>query len=346
MIKFEYLSLIKHVNPDFYKSLICFLNKPTETNIKKRKRIDNDEYKLIKKIINVLDINKDDILNVDDNTINYKFIIYNRVSTFRQSDNCSLSDQYMTSINCLHNRKIPNLNLIISIDECHTAFKSHPILLFILVSTLKNVTLCVSYIDRLSRNIDLFRELCPLMLENNIKILITSENDSYGNEIIFTKSRYDLDVLDMVNKILPGQIESCKKSVFQKSINTCLKRKKYGYDVISNKLVINRIETSIIELIIMLKNGNIYGSTVDNHLKKIYNSYCNKKYDKIVFVDKGNETDYLQPNGMSYQGIADLLNIYKIPYHKDIKWSGIIVNNIYNNNNVYIDNDEFNKITI
>jgi hypothetical protein len=353
MIKFQYLSLIKHLNPDFFNLISCFLNRPNETNKKKRKRktdiYNNDEYTLVKKVINIFDINQNDILNVDNN-INYKFIIYNRVSTFKQSENCSLSDQYMTSVNCLYNHKISDLELIVSVDECHTAFKSHPILLFIIISTLKNITLCVSHTDRLSRNIDLFRELCPLMRKNKIKILITGENNSYGNEIIFNNSSYELDVLDMVNKILPGQIESCKKSVLQKSINKDLKRKKYGHNIIDNEFVINFIEMDIIELIKILKNGNVDSNTVDNHLQKIYEYYHDKNYDKVVFIDsKGNESHYLQSDGMSYQGISDLLNIYKIPYYKDIKWSSNIVKHIYNNDNDNDNNIElgnFNEITI
>jgi hypothetical protein len=160
---------------------------------------------------------------LDNNLDKDIYIKYARVSTKNQSENNSFLLQINDIDNFLKNKSCISFNVL----EYNSAYSNIPKYLYLLLLTLKDIKLCVYNIDRFCRNIKLFQDIiAPLLRDNNINLIIISENNSTGIEYIFNSNNYEYDTLLLVQKILPCHLESCKKSHIIKNINRYLKVKK------------------------------------------------------------------------------------------------------------------------
>lgn len=349
-----YLKLLFNTNNSLYCELYSYiLNK----NNKKRKIYEN--MCIFDDIIKIIGIK--DILHTEIDLINNKsdniYIQYTRVSSLKQADNNSCLNQLSIINDCLEKRKL-DYNNNYHFYEFDSAYTKIPSKLKLIIETLKNICICFSHIDRFSRNITFFQtEIAPLLKQNNIKILICGENGCYGSDYSFNNVQtYEYDVLNFIQKIIPFQIESCRKSVRSKEIHTYMKqnnipsRKEFGYDIVKTDkkhLIINNVEQNILEIIATLKDGNVSAKKANEIMQKLYNKlYSHKLYVPFNFYSKNNTIDtHLDANGMSFENIALLLNDYELPYSDTNNWTKNIVARQYNKyNNKYI--NKFNMITI
>jgi hypothetical protein len=353
-----YLKLLCNTNYVLYNDLYNYV---LNMSSKKRKIVENES--ILNDIVNILDLNDVSYIkqNYKENTlnkiVNNIYIRYARVSSFKQSDNNSSLNQLSIIHECLEKRNI-NFSNCYNLCETNSAYSKIPNKLKLIIETLKNVCICVSHVDRLSRNISLFRDsFAPFLKKNNIKILICGENGCYGSDYNFSNLHsYEYDVLNFLNKIIPFQIESCRKGCRIKEINNYMKqnnipnRKIFGYDIIKTDkkhLIINKNEQKIIDIIVTLKNGGVSSKKANKTMQEIYNEYYKDKlYVPFNFYFNNDDiSNNLNSDGISFEDIALLLNEYELPYNGSNNWTKYIVANLYKK---YCNRllDEFNTITI
>ena len=189
------------------------------------------------------------------------------------------------------------------------------------MTTLNNITICISDYNRFSRNIESTSQMLEKAKEHNINILISNNNNGYGSKYIFNRynKNNDINKLNVMRHIIDGHIDSVQKSIKMKYIKKKMismgYKKQYGFDTVKNingsyTVYINHIEHKIINLITLLKKGSITTTIINTELKLITDFYNCCDYTDIILSDNKNILDHF---GMSYHGIATLLNDYNIP---------------------------------
>ena len=235
---------------------------------------------------------------------------YIRVSTEKQDQN--LDNQFELILDFLEQN---NLNLTNVITETSSAYYSGQLELNKLLE-LKNITIIVTDISRLSRNTNNFKEYTNKMITNNIKLISIKEriNGSLNDTTLFLKV---LSYVDIYQSQVSSIISGIKKKV---NDNWDFRKDKFGKKIIYQKnirkVIDDHNEVKVIELIKALKRET-KSSVINNYL-------CNvipENKTPLELVDRnGNVTEDLIENKLDYNTIANILNSYKI-FNRGKKWN-------------------------
>lgn len=299
--KLNYLYCLFEINYDLFQQLVNRVNHPEsicEPNIKliisAFPTISNNDLQLI--------------IDTNNCTTDIIYILYARVSTKSQTDNNSLSYQLNNIKSCLQKKHITNN--IFEITESTSAYTQIPELLNLIITTLKNCYICVSNIDRLSRNIYFFQSLYDICYIKKINIIISEENNNNGNEYLINENTYEYDKILLLQKILPGHIESCKKSNLLKSIFKFMNKNKFD----NNHLILHEF---IIELLNVRNNKTHQSDTTNRYINRLlYKISIYYNITEIITINlKDNKWKYI-----TNEKIATFLNTLPFP-NNSLKWT-------------------------
>ena len=203
--KTTFLKLLRLTNVSSFHDLI---------SKKRGLELDKDHF------VNVLSLTKIDIVKMrknqstELNTNEHIYIKYARVSTKTQLDNNSITAQLNSMSTYLQNKNINELNQY-KLTEYSSAWSKIPSILNIIITNLKNVTICFAEYDRFNRQVSQFlQKIKPLLIINNIKLLFVSDGKTYH----FNTYNAELHCLELMAKLIPCQLNSELKSINMKKI--------------------------------------------------------------------------------------------------------------------------------
>lgn len=266
-------------------------------------------------------------------------VIYARVSTARQSDNFSLQAQIKECTNFALNKKY---NIAETITEVGSAFKiGKQINLNKIISdlssnnNLKITRLIVHSFDRFARNLRQAIDNIDLLLKKNIVVESVTDNVDYMSpsgrhqlNILFSSSEYQSAVLG--SKVKMGMNFSKGVSTTQPS-NEPKKVTKtntpYGFDKIQGQMVPNTFEQTAIKFIICSRDSICNSTELSEIIFSIMPSSLPQ--NPIEFYENDNIIEFMRPQELTYQEIANLLNEYGILKRNDT-WTTQNVSYIYN----------------
>ncbi len=242
---------------------------------------------------------------------------YTRVSTEKQNE--GLDNQLEFILDFVEKN---NLNLSDIVTEVASAYYYEQTSINELLK-LKNITIIVTDLSRLSRNVIKFKEYTQKMIHNNIRLISIKEeiNNSLSNTNVFLKA---LKIVEHYQFQIKQMIEKTRNKV---NNNWDFRSNRFGKKIIFKnkirKLVDDNNEIKVIELIKALKretNVNI----INQFLKRVI-----PKINRLIELrnKKGELTRNLIENKLDYNTIANILNSYQI-YNRGKKWNINSINKI------------------
>jgi len=204
--------------------------------------------------------------------------------------------------------------------------------------------------DRFSRNVAFATTWFNKLAKKNVKVYsimecydyTTSQGKSMINNI-FNNAEFESNQRSIIVKQTFDAIKAAGGIIGQAPFGTQLMnpKKRSREEVVESrkngtyKLPDRRIESNIDEQrILEILRGLRYGTKSLNQINTLLEKVAEcKQFNPIEIVD--NKTEKLlaktEPNALSYQNLADLMNEYEVPYRSETKWSSVIIRRLLNN---------------